>query len=181
MSAPSNEEPTHLEVRREAVGSDKRDESVMGPPPTMFGVGSLHSINHRNVPTGGDAPLSLPPSSITTAVAQPGAQGSVVQDDDESRVEDASTVVQHGESASSNNNSNLRIKDREYKSRKGNDRNSEKRQRKAKTRKHHREGRRSSTPEDHVREEGRFDHRSSSFSTSSNEDRSPVESDSEER
>ena len=53
-----------LEVRREAVGSERRDESVMGPPTAPFNNTQISTNNQRNVPMGQDAPKSLPSTSI---------------------------------------------------------------------------------------------------------------------
>ena len=178
---PKTEEIAHLEIRREAVGSDRRDESVMGPPPTSFSLGSLHTNNQREIPTGEDAPVSLQSSTMSTALAHVDGHGASVQDNDENRMEEVSSAAQqHGANVSSNNTSNARPKGQRYKSKKEiDDKDSDKRT----TKKQGKGGRRSSTPEAYVRDSGRQRHRSPpSFATSSsNEVRSSDESDSEER
>ena len=172
-----------LEVRREAVGSDRRDESVMGPPLAPYSVGPLPPNNQRDVPTGQDAPASLQSSIIPGAFPQVDAHGGIIsKENDESRTEDNDLSAPQGASSALNNTSN-HAKSQKYKNRKSaEDKESDYRTGHGKGKKHSKGGRRSSTP-DFERDSVRRRHRSphSSFSSSSNEERSSNDSYSDER
>ena len=162
-----------LEVRREAVGSERRDESVMGPPAAPFNIIPLQANNQRNVPMGQDAPSSLQSTKII-----PSASPNDIQKTRDNDVKNDTDSVSGNHGASSYKENN----DRKNKHRsKKDEKTSEYRSGKGKSKKHG-TSRRSSTPDDEDRESIRRRNRSptSSFSSSSN-DRSSDLSDSEER
>ena len=165
-----------LEVRREAVGSDRRDESVMGPPRATFNLNSLPTNSQRNVPMGQDAPTSLQSSTLVPSVTQSDIQ--TVKDNDSKN--DTSNMTAH-QGAISYEKPNT-DKNRKYKSKKDNNKDSEHRSAKGKHRKHANSSHRSSTPDDIDNASMRRRNRSpnSSFSTSSN-DRSSDLSESDDR
>ena len=107
-----------LEVRREAVGSDRRDESVMGPPSAPYSSGSLHPNNQRDVPTGQDAPASLQSSILPGAFQQLDVHGSVVSSktNDENTAEEIPLSAPQGASNVSSNTAHT--KNQKYKNRK---------------------------------------------------------------
>ena len=164
-----------LEVRREAVGSDRRDESVMGPPRATFNMSSLPTNSQRNGPIGQDAPTALKSSNVVTSVPQSDIQ--TVKDD--SKNDSNNLTAQQGASGNEKPNTD---KNKKYKSKKDNEKDSDYRSAKSKNRKHGNNSRRSSTPDDFDNESMRHRNRSpnSSFSTSSN-DRSSDLSESDDR
>jgi hypothetical protein len=171
-----------LEVRREAVGSDRRDESVMGPPLAPYSLSALSPNNQREVPTGEDAPVSLQSSLKPGAFPQLDVHGGVLaKENEESMAKDMDLSAAQGASNALNNTSN-HTKSQKYKNRKNvEDKESDYRTGHGKSKKHSK-GRRSSTP-DLERDSVRHRHRSphSSSSSSSNEERSSNESYSDER
>ena len=172
-----------LEIRREAVGSDRRDESVMGPPSVPYSTGPLHPNNQRDVPTGQDAPAILQPSILPGAFQQLDVHGSVLSSktNNENTVEEIPLATPQGASNVSNNIAHT--KNQKYKDKKSvDDKDSDYRTGTGKGKKHSKGGRRSPSP-DFERDSVRHRHRSphSSLSSSSNEERSSNESYSDER
>ena len=189
MEALSNRSPIaqtshdvkELEVRREAIGSDRRDESVMGPPLASFVVGSIDTNNQREVPTGEDAPLPLQTYTMSSTFPQTeGLSDANIQHNNDTRLEETSSVQRTADSLNSTNN---RAKNKKYQSKRGDeDRDSNCRTNQTKSKKHSKGGRRSSNSEDYERDSRRLRHRSPSSITSSSDDgRSSDNSDSEER
>ena len=162
-----------LEVRREAVGSERRDESVMGPPAAPFNMIPLQANNKRNVPMGQDAPSTL---QSTKTISSP-SPNEIQKTRDNDAKNDTDNVS--GNHAASNYKENS---DRKNKHRiKKDEKKLEYRSGKGKSKKHG-TSRRSSTPDDEDRESIRRRNRSptTSFSSSSN-DRSSDLSDSDDR
>ena len=178
---PAYHNKEEFEVRREAVGSDRRDESVMGPPLAPYSLGPLHTNNQRDVPMGQDAPASTQMPTIPVAFAQTDTHvNAIVKESDDNRTEDTYSSVHQGPNNSFHNNSN-HAKSTKYKNRSTEDKDLDLRTSQGKGKKNSKGGRRSSTP-DFERDSVRHRHRSPHSSlTSSSNDRSSNESYSDER
>lgn len=161
-----------LEIRREAAGSERRDESVMGPPAAPFSMIPLQTNNQRNVPMGQDAPTSVQPPKLNASI--PNEIQKPKEDDAKNDTDNLSG--NHGPISYKENDH----KNKKYRNKKD-DKDSEYRSGKGKSRRHG-NNRRSSTPDDEERESSRRRNRSpnSSFSSSSNDQSSDL-SDSDDR
>ena len=168
-----------MEVRREAIGSDRRDESVMGPP-QVFGQGFMPRNNHRDIPTGEDAPTSIQAPTFSAGLSSADMQR-LSTHNDENREEEITSAAQL-EVSENENDGNSRRKGKNYKIKDMEAKESDHKNR-HKVRKQDRTSKRTSTPEKRENDSRRHRHRSrsSSVTSSSNEDLSSEESDSPER
>ena len=103
-------ENKEMEVRREAVGSDRRDESVMGPP-QVFSQGFMPRNNHRDIPTGEDAPTSIQAPTFSGGLPSADMQR-LSTHNDENREEDITSAQL--EASANGNDSNSRGKGKNY-------------------------------------------------------------------
>ena len=167
-----------MEVRREAVGSDRRDESVMGPP-QIFGQGVVPRKNHRDIPTGEDAPSSVQAPTFSAGLSSADMQRLSTHTDENREEETTSAQL---EASANGNDGDSRGKGKNYKIKEMEAKESDHKNR-HKVKKQDRTSKRSSTPEKRENDSRRHRHRSrsSSVTSSSNEELSSEESDSPER
>ena len=178
------EEQIHREVRREAVGSERRDESVMGPPPNSYGFAALSSMDQRDVPTGQASPTSQQQLTISNTAEDVVGNDRELGQDAENKTEEGSPVAPLRGASLPYHNQTLNQKGQKYKHRNAHrDKEAVKRPLHSKSGREHRSGRRSSTPDDNARDSGRHRQNSPpSIDTSfTDEDRTPEDSESEER
>ena len=171
-------ENKQMEVRREAVGSDRRDESVMGPP-QVFSQGFMPRNNHRDIPTGEDAPTSIQAPTFSGGLPSADLQRLSTHNDENREEEITSAQL---EASANENDANSRRKGKNYKIKDIEAKESDHKNR-HKVKKQDRTRTRTSTPEKRENDSRRHRHRSrsSSVTSSSNEDLSSEESDSPER
>ena len=150
-----NDEQIHREVRREAVGSERRDESVMGPPPSSYGFAALSSMDQRDVPTGQASPTSQQPLVTSNTAEHVDRNDGELGQGTENRTEGSPVAPLRGASLPFHNPT-VNQKGQRYKHRNVHeDTDAVKRPIHSKTGREHRSGRRSSTPDDNIRDSGR--------------------------
>ena len=177
-TSETRQDNKQMEVRREAVGSERRDESVMGPP-QIFGQGFLPRNNHRDIPTGEDAPSLIQAPTFSAGLPSADMQRLSTHNDENREEETTSAQL---EASANGNDGNSREKGKIYKIKDMEAKESDRKNR-HKVKKQDRTSKRSSTPEKRENDSRRHRHRSrsSSVTSSSNENLSSEESDSPER
>ena len=177
-TSEARDDNKQMEVRREAIGSDRRDESVMGPP-QVFGQGFMPRNNHRDIPTGEDAPTSIQAPTFSAGLSSADMQRLSTHNDENREEEITSAQL---EASANENDANSRRKGKNYKIKDMEAKESDHKNR-HKVKKQDRTRTRTSTPEKRENDSRRHRHRSrsSSVTSSSNEHLSSEESDSPER